>query len=154
MAICRNIAASSQERLWRSSSRTRRALLLVAFADSREPGAVLPEEFLQINRVEAVRDIAKPHDANRRAASHSCRAPRRGHTSILRAALVRIEHSNEHDRGDSKDSTKMYGPFADASTGQSYGIKQRANSTWRTPSRAQYHKPATESKPENSSFSS
>ena len=46
----------------------------------------------------------------------------------------------------------MYGPFADASTGQSYGIKQRANSTWRTPSRAQYHKPATESKPENSSF--
>ena len=44
----------------------------------------------------------------------------------------------------------MSGPFADASTGQSYGMMQRANSTWRTPLRAQYHKPATESKPENS----
>jgi hypothetical protein len=48
----------------------------------------------------------------------------------------------------------MYGPFADASTGQSCGTKQQANSTWRTPLGAQYHKLATESKPENSSFSS
>src|SRR6516162_1244401 len=79
--------------------------------------------------------------------------PGAAHINCSRSSR-RIEHSNEHDRGDSKDSTKMYGPFADASTGQSYGIKQRANSTWRTPSRAQYHKPATESKPENSLFSS
>jgi hypothetical protein len=36
------------------------------------------------------------------------------HTSILRAALVRIEHSNEHDRGDSKDSGAASIGFSDS----------------------------------------